>query len=129
MLQTEQRFVPFPGQPGYREEPESDYGRVGGEDLTHVPWCLARVDYGYALVAGEASVLEPSLGSIVEDNGPHGLQLAPPDAFARTLQVSGEPLRGLDEKFVAGLSEAKVEVGGLVAGDDSYLGFWYPHPV
>src|SRR5215204_2336798 len=66
MLQTEQRFVPFPGQPGYREEPESDYGRVGGEDLTHVPWRLARVDDRDALVAGEAGVLEASLGSIVE---------------------------------------------------------------
>src|SRR5215211_6792268 len=97
MLQTEKGFVPLPGQPGYREEPEYDYGRVGGEDLAHVPWRLARVDDGDALVAGEAGVLEPPLGGVVEDNGPHGLQLAPPDAFARALQVSGEPLCELDE--------------------------------
>src|SRR5215208_1389178 len=96
MLQTEQRFVPFPGQPGYREEPESDYGRVGGEDLTHVPWRLARVDDRDALVAGEAGVLEASLGSIVEDNGPHGLQLAPPDAFARTPYPRGACPRSAD---------------------------------
>src|SRR5215211_7827117 len=72
-LQTEKRFVPLQDQPGYGEEPEADNGRVGREDLAQVLGCLARVDDRYALVAGKAGVYESSLGSIVEDDGPHGL--------------------------------------------------------
>src|SRR5215204_1526615 len=124
-LQTEKRFVPLPDQPGYGEEPEADYGRVGREDLAQVLGRLARVDDRYALVAGKAGVLESSLGCVVEDDGPYGLQLAPPDALARTLKVFGKTLRGLDEQVVAGLFQAEVEVGGFVAGDDRYLGLRY----
>src|SRR3712207_5292030 len=102
---TQHRFVPLPGQPGYGEEPEADYGRVGREDLAQVLGRLARVDDRYALVAGKAGVREPLLGSVVEDHGPHGLQLAPPDALARTLEVFGDALRGLDEEVVTGLFE------------------------
>src|SRR5919106_5465053 len=124
-LQTEKRFVPLPGQPGYREQPEADYGRVGREDLAQVLGRLARVDDRYALVTGEAGVLEPLLSSVVEDDGPNGLQLAPPDALARTLKVFGEALRGLDEQVIASLFQAEVEIGCLVAGDDRYLGLGY----
>ena len=38
----------------------------------------------------------------------------------------GRPCVDLDEEVVAGLFEAEVEVGGLVAGDDRYLGFGTP---
>src|SRR5215217_3501281 len=115
-LEPEKRFVPLPRQPAYREEPEQDYGRVGGEDLAQVLGRLARVDDRDGLVAGKAGVLESFLGSVVEDHGSDGLELAPPDTLVRVLDVSRQALRGLYQEVVAGLFQAKIQVGGLVAG-------------
>src|SRR3712207_47914 len=128
-LEAEEGFVLLPDEPGHGGEPEPDYGGVGGEDLTVVLRGVAGRDHGDVLVPREAGVLEPLLGGVMEDDGAHGLELAPPGSFSGVLQVSRETLRGLDEQVVARLLEPEVEVARAVARGDCYLRLGRPDPL
>src|SRR5215208_2294650 len=118
-LEPEYGLVPLPDEPGDREEPEVDNGRVGREDLTIILWgvtCLYNRD---RLVLRQTNGFEPTLGRVVEDYGPHRGELAAPDLLAGLGYVRW-CLGGLYEKIVPRLLESEVVVGGAVARGDAY---------
>src|SRR5215211_1415274 len=125
-LEAEERLVLLPDQPGHGGEPEPDYGRVGREDPAVVLGGVAGRYHRDVLVMWESGALQPLLGGVVEDDGAHGLELAPPGSLPGVLQTLRETLRGLYEQGVARLLEAEVEVARAVARGDRYLGFRGP---
>ena len=102
-LESQERLVSLPDEPGDGEEPEGDDGRVGGEDLAQVLGRLAGVYDGDGPVGGEARPLEALLGGVVKDDGADGLELAVLDVLGRVVEVAGEAFGSLDEEVVAGL--------------------------
>src|SRR5215210_4318108 len=118
-LEPEYGFVLLPDKPGDGEDPETDDGRVGREDLTVVLWGVAGLYDRGGLVTGQAGYLKPFLGGVVEDHGPHRGELAAPDLLAGLRYVWWR-LGGLYEEVVPGLFKAEVVVGGAVACGDGY---------
>src|SRR3712207_1800623 len=121
LSKAEKGPVPLPDEPGHGGEPEPDNGGVGGEDLAVVLRGVAGRHYRDVLVLREANVLEALLGSVVEDDGAHGLELPSPGPFSGVLQTFREDLCGLDEQVIVRLLEAEVEVARAVARGDRYL--------
>src|SRR5918995_4217693 len=125
-LEPEYGLVLPPDEPGNGEDPETDDGRVGREDLTVVLRGVAGLYDRDGLVTGQASYLKPSLGGVVEDHGSHRGELAAPDLLAGLRYVWWR-LGGLYEEVVPGFFKAEVVVGGAVARGDGYprlLGLW-----